>query len=94
MKQLLLFLASVLLFFPGAAQPGNQLVLGKIDSIQSSVLQGKRRFYVHVPTSAAGKQATTKRYPVMYLFDADSQFAAATSIIQYLSTNTIRFVRK
>jgi predicted alpha/beta superfamily hydrolase len=87
MKQLLLFLASVLLFFPSAAQPGNQLVLGKTDSIQSSVLQEKRRFYVHVPTSAAGKQATTKRYPVMYLFDADAQFAAATSMMQYLSTN-------
>jgi predicted alpha/beta superfamily hydrolase len=87
MKQFLLFLASVLLFFPGAAQPGNQLVLGKIDSIQSSVLQEKRRFYVHVPTSAAGKQATTKRYPVMYLFDADAQFAAATSMMQHLSTH-------
>ena len=91
MKQFLLFLASVLLFFPGAAQPGNQLVLGKTDSIQSSVLQEKRRFYVHVPTSAAGKGAATKRYPVMYLFDADAQFAAATSLMQYLSThyNTI-----
>jgi predicted alpha/beta superfamily hydrolase len=87
MKQFLLFLASVLLFFPGAAQPGNQLVLGKTDSIQSSVLQEKRRFYVHVPTSAAGKGAATKRYPVIYLFDADAQFAAATSMMQYLSTN-------
>jgi predicted alpha/beta superfamily hydrolase len=87
MKQLLLFLASVLLFFPSAAQPGNQLVLGKTDSIHSSVLQEKRRFYVHVPTSAAGKEAATKRYPVMYLFDADAQFAAATSLMQYLSTN-------
>jgi predicted alpha/beta superfamily hydrolase len=87
MKQLILFLTIVLLSFSCAAQPGNQLVLGKTDSIQSNLLQEKGRFYVHVPTSAAGKQAANKRYPVVYLFDADAQFAAATSIMQYLSTN-------
>jgi predicted alpha/beta superfamily hydrolase len=87
MKQLLLLLSCVVAFFPSAAQPGNQLVLGKKDSIQSTLLKEKRKFYVHVPTSAKGKKATKKRYPVVYLFDADAQFASTTSMLQYLSTN-------
>ncbi|HEX8327401.1 MAG TPA: alpha/beta hydrolase-fold protein [Hymenobacter sp.] len=87
MKRFILFLASVFLFFDCDAQPGNQTVLGKMDSIQSKLLQEKRRFYVHVPTGASGGEAAKKRYPVVYLFDADAQFAAATSMIQYLSTN-------
>ena len=87
MKQLLLFLACVVVFLPCAAQPGNQLVLGKTDSIQSTLLKEKRTFYVHVPTSAAGKKGAKKRYPVVYLFDADAQFASTVSMLQYLSTN-------
>lgn len=87
MKQVLLFLCSVFLFFPGAAQPGNQLILGQKDSIQSTLLREKRKFYVHVPTSASGKEAAKKRYPVVYVLDADAQFASTTSMLQFLSTN-------
>ncbi|WP_240935903.1 alpha/beta hydrolase [Hymenobacter sp. HDW8] len=72
--------------YHGAAQPGNQTVLGHTDSLRSTILKENRKFYVHVPAGAAG-QAATQRYPVVYLFDADAQFAAATSMIQYLSTN-------
>jgi predicted alpha/beta superfamily hydrolase len=86
MNQLLLFLLCVFVCFRGAAQPGNQTVLGHMDSLRSTILKENRKFYVHVPTSAAGR-AATQRYPVVYLFDADAQFAAATSMIQYLSTN-------
>jgi predicted alpha/beta superfamily hydrolase len=87
MKQFILFLSIIFLSLPCDAQPGNQLVIGKTDSIQSNLLKEKRHFYVHVPTSAAGKKAVNKRYPVVYLFDADAQFATATSMMQYLSTN-------
>jgi predicted alpha/beta superfamily hydrolase len=87
MNRFLLFLASVVLCFRGAAQPGNQLVLGHPDSLRSTILQETRKFYVHLPAGATGPAATRKRYPVMYLFDADAQFAAATSMMQYLSTN-------
>ncbi|WP_324676968.1 alpha/beta hydrolase [Hymenobacter sp. GOD-10R] len=87
MKQFILFLSCVFLFFHCAAQPGNQTVLGKTHSIQSNILKENRKFYIHLPTGASGKGAAKKRYPVVYLFDADAQFAAATSMIQYLSTN-------
>lgn len=86
MKQVVLFLSCLFICVRGAAQPSNQTVLGHTDSLRSSVLKETRKFYVHVPARAAG-QAATQRYPVMYLFDADAQFAAATSMMQYLSTN-------
>ncbi|MGI4737056.1 MAG: alpha/beta hydrolase [Janthinobacterium lividum] len=62
-------------------------MLGHPDSLRSTILQETRKFYVHLPAGATGPAATQKRYPVVYLFDADAQFAAATSMIQYLSTN-------
>ena len=73
--------------FSCTAQPGPQTVLGRTDSLRSTILHETRTFYVHVPAGAAGPGAATKRYPVVYLFDGDAQFAAATSMIQYLSTN-------
>jgi predicted alpha/beta superfamily hydrolase len=87
MHRFLLFLLGVLLGLPGAAQPGNQTLLGRPDSLRSTILQENRKFYVHVPAAAVGQQGAPKRYPVVYLFDADAQFATATSMIQYLSTN-------
>jgi predicted alpha/beta superfamily hydrolase len=86
MNRFILFLAGVFCWFRCAAQPGNQTVIGHTDSLRSTILQESRKFYVHVPAGAAGP-AAQKRYPVVYLFDADAQFAAATSMIQYLSTN-------
>jgi predicted alpha/beta superfamily hydrolase len=87
MNRFILFLTGVVFGFRCAAQPGNQIVLGHPDSLRSTILQETRKFYVHVPASAAGPKAAQKRYPVVYLFDADAQFAAATSMMQYLSTN-------
>jgi predicted alpha/beta superfamily hydrolase len=87
MNRFLLFLSGVCIGFPGTAQPGPQTVLGRTDSLRSTILHETRSFYVHVPTGAAGTGTATKRYPVVYLFDGDAQFAAATSMIQYLSTN-------
>jgi predicted alpha/beta superfamily hydrolase len=87
MNRFSLFLVGILCCFRAAAQPGNQLVLGHPDSLHSTLLQETRKFYVHLPAGATGPAAAGKRYPVVYLFDADAQFAAATSMVQYLSTN-------
>jgi predicted alpha/beta superfamily hydrolase len=87
MNRFLLFLSGLLCGLPCAAQPGPQTVLGHTDSLRSALLRETRTFYVHVPARAAGPGAATKRYPVVYLFDADAQFAAAASMVQFLSTH-------
>lgn len=87
MRYLLLLISCVVLCFNSKAQPGNQIVIGTTDSIQSKILNQNRKFYVHIPNGNAGKKVVKKRYPVVYLFDADAQFASTASMIQYLSTN-------
>jgi len=77
MTRLILFLSCVFFCFYCAAQPGNQTVIGQTDSLRSTILKENRKFYVHVPASAAGQEGAPKRYPVVYLFDTDAQFAAA-----------------
>lgn len=87
MRSLLLLISCVALCFNSKAQPGNQIVIGTTDSIQSKILNQNRKFYVHIPNGNAGKKVVKKRYPVVYLFDADAQFASTAGMIQYLSTN-------
>jgi predicted alpha/beta superfamily hydrolase len=87
MKYVLFFLLFIALIFPCKAQPGNQLVLGKKDSIHSAILDAKRLFYVHMPAGNSAAGATKKKYPVAYVFDADAQFASTVSMMQFLSTH-------
>jgi predicted alpha/beta superfamily hydrolase len=87
MKYVLLFILFFASIFTCKAQPGNQLVLGKKDSMQSKILGAKRFFYVHVPTSNYTAGGAKKKYLVAYVFDADAQFASTASMIQFLSTH-------
>ena len=87
MRSFLLLIVCVVLLFNSKAQTGNQIVIGTADSIQSKILNQNRKFYVHIPNANTGNEVVKKRYPVVYLFDADAQFASTVSMIQYLSTN-------
>lgn len=80
MNRCILFLVGLLLLCGAARQPNG---LGHPDSLRSTILKENREFYVHVPASEAGSAAAPKRYLVAHSFDADAQFAAATSMIQY-----------
>lgn len=65
------------------AQPSGQIVIGKIDSVKSNVLNETRKIWVYVPNqqnSIYGSQ----RYPVVYLLDGDAHFHAVTGLIQQL----------
>jgi hypothetical protein len=80
MNRCILFLAGLLLLCGAARQPNG---LGHPDSLPSTMLKENRKFYVHVPASAAGSAVAPKRYLLVHSFDADAQIAAATSMIQY-----------
>ncbi|KAA0992958.1 alpha/beta hydrolase [Dyadobacter aurulentus] len=84
---LLLFAKSLLV----TAQDKNQIVIGKVDSIQSKILGENRKVLVHVPGGGDGLYSK-KRYPVAYVLDGDAHFASVTGMIQQLSSvngNTI-----
>lgn len=83
MKREILSLVAVLLFGFSFSQQKAQVVIGTIDSIQSTVLAETRKVWVYVP---AKRQAETgQRYPVVYLLDGDAHFYSVVGMIQQLS---------
>lgn len=63
----------------------DQIVIGKIDSIHSTILNEQRKIWVHVPGSEE-KMKVGQRYPVVYLLDGDGHFSSVVGMIQQLST--------
>lgn len=86
MKKTLLFLAFCLLanraFTQGKVENQN-IVIGKIDSVQSKILGENRKVWVHVPDESANSK---ERYPVVYVLDGNGHFSSVVGMIQQLST--------
>ncbi|GAB2600426.1 alpha/beta hydrolase-fold protein [Spirosoma areae] len=75
-----------------SAQSTNQIVIGQIDSLQSNILNEKRKVWVHVPDSYQNGVYAKRRYPVVYLLDGTAHFSSVVGMIEQLSTvngNTI-----
>ncbi len=63
----------------------NQIVIGQIDSIESSILQEERDLWVYLPASAMDDFAD-RSYPVVYLLDGNGHFHSVSGMIRQLST--------
>lgn len=75
------------LFFIGLHASGQEnktakgeIIIGKVDSLYSKVLQEHREFWVHTPE----KYDPSKRYPVIYVLDAIGHFQAVTGMLTRL----------
>lgn len=86
MKNFLLSILFIALIINSEAQTDNKIIIGKIDSIQSNILNEKRNIWVYVPDGATGDIYTKQRYPVVYLLDGDGHFSSVVGMIQQLST--------
>ncbi|MFZ1558618.1 MAG: alpha/beta hydrolase-fold protein, partial [Saprospiraceae bacterium] len=86
MKNLILFLTFYLpatfTFSQGKVDKEN-IVIGKIDSIQSNILGENRKIWVHVPDGGANSKES---FPVVYVLDGDGHFSSVVGMIQQLST--------
>ncbi|MEP7324274.1 MAG: alpha/beta hydrolase-fold protein [Saprospiraceae bacterium] len=85
---LLLFISSSIL----NAQTDNTISIGKIDSIESTILNEKRKIWIYTPNDGPASLYSKQRYPVVYLLDGDAHFSSVVGMIQQLSTvngNTI-----
>lgn len=86
MKNVIIFLAFCLLttltFSQGKVEKEN-IVIGKIDSVQSNILGENRKIWVYVPDGAANN---TERFPVVYVLDGDGNFSSVVGVTQQLST--------
>lgn len=84
MKTLILTGALSLILFSLQAQTTNFVGIGAIDSIHSKVLSEQRKIWVHLPASAGRDKK--KKYPVVYVLDAERCFTAVVGMIDYLSS--------
>ena len=92
MKNATLTLFLCLCYLGSFAQLDNQIVIGKIDSIDSKILNEQRKVWVYVPDAHTNSIYLKKNYPVIYLLDGDSHFYSVVGMIQQLSSvngNTI-----
>jgi len=85
MRKLLLFVLTAAIALSAKAQSDNKIVIGKIDSVYSSILNEKRKVWVYTPDMTSGEHDKSKRYPVLYLLDGDAHFPAVVGLVQQLS---------
>ena len=64
----------------------NDIVIGKIDSLYSKILDEPRNIWVYLPQSASNSIYTPSKYPVVYLLDGDAHFHSVSGMIRQLST--------
>lgn len=85
MKHLLVSISFIAFSLCGIAQADNKIVIGTVDSIQSKILNEKRKIWIYVPPNdGTSEKFEKKRYPVVYLLDGDFIFLQTVSIIQQL----------
>lgn len=62
----------------------NSIIIGTVDSVESKILNEKRKIWVYVPTRNQPLFAPEK-FPVLYLLDGDAHFPSVMGMIQQLS---------
>lgn len=85
MKYIATLLLFVLFISTSQAQIDNKIIIGKVDSVYSTILKEPRKVWVYVPNINSGQQNPGQRYPVVYLLDGDGHFESVVGMIQQLS---------
>jgi predicted alpha/beta superfamily hydrolase len=86
MKKLHLIVCLVCCFYFTQAQQSNDIVIGKIETIESKILKEERKVWVYVPEQNDDGIFLKKNYPVVYLLDGDAHFYSVVGMIQQLSS--------
>lgn len=81
MKRFLLLATVLLITACSHPKKDNNITIGKIDSLHSSILGEERKIWIYVPDAA---KDTSKHFPVLYLLDGDSHFTGMTGIVKHL----------
>jgi uncharacterized protein len=85
----LLFFFLLILSFPQQSNSqcvtNNLIVIGKIDSIHSKILNEERKIWVYVPNRYSDSIYEPEKFPVIYLLDGDTHFPSVMGMVQQLS---------
>jgi len=82
MRKSLLVLSAVIAL-NAQSQNDNKIVIGKIDSVYSKILNEQRKVWVYTPDMTSGN--SNQRWPVVYLLDGDGHFPSVVGMIQQMS---------
>jgi predicted alpha/beta superfamily hydrolase len=85
MKKLALLMLAAAITFAAEAQNDNKIVIGKIDSVYSKILNEQRKVWIYTPAMTSGDHDSSRRYPVLYLLDGDAHFLSVAGLVQQLS---------
>jgi predicted alpha/beta superfamily hydrolase len=73
---------------PEITETENQgIVIGRIDSLRSEILDETRTFWISVPGETPGINFSETSYPVLYLLDGPDHFQAVTGMLKNLGDN-------
>ena len=64
----------------------NQIIIGHIDSLHSTILKESRNIWVYLPEGVNMSNEDQVGYPVVFLLDGDDHFHSFTGMIQQLSS--------
>ncbi len=78
-----MLLLAIVTAVTGQTVKNNTVIIGKTDSVRSKILNEERTIWVYLP--GGYDAAAQQRYPVIYLLDADWNFAAFTGMVHELS---------
>ena len=73
-------------------QHNNDIVIGKIDSINSNILDEQRKIWIYSPDGGIDGLFEKQKHPVVYLLDGNAHFYSVVGITRQLSAmngNTI-----
>lgn len=89
MKTIILIISilTVSFYTPSFAQ--NEIVIGKIDSLESSILGEQRQLMIYVPNQGPNSIFAEKKYPVVYVLDGDAHFTSIVGMIERFSGNNM-----
>ena len=82
MKHFIFSISFIALLTNSKAQIDSKIIIGKIDSIQSTILNEKRKIWVYVPGGGFDEDFAKKRYPVVYLLDGEAHFISVVGMMR------------
>ena len=89
MKKISIFFLLCCCLFFANGQNNNDIIIGKVDSLHSEILNEDRKIWVHVPEYNPDDFYINKNYPVVYLLDGDAHFYSVVGMLKQLSSNGI-----
>jgi len=85
MKNHIIILSFFILSINFSIYGQNDVVIGKIDSIQSDILGETRKLMIYLPNDISNSIFSQKKYPIVYLLDGDAHFTSVVGMIEQFS---------